>query len=279
MGKIKSGETGTPTSFVRVICKNSEITEDLIQNGILLGNRKFPVVAAKKQTRVLQCYNCQAFGHHSTDCKDQTYCGKCSGKHKTRECTFTKTHCANCQKSHPTYSTTCQVFQQELTKQKQKQLEHTTKQQGFLHSTGAIGTGSWASIVKKQSQQTTTDIQKITTESQEETKKLISENEVNIKTTISESLADLKTQIQTIVREEIQNLFAGILQHIKDEVKLALEGVKEQIQKDIKSTINLTQRLTTEDMIQSVVAHNTGAARCTSLHRGREQTRKPLTQL
>jgi hypothetical protein len=66
VSRILSGADGQPTGFVRIVCKDAATAESLIKYGIIPGNRKFKVVPAKKQTRVLQCYTCQGFGHHSS---------------------------------------------------------------------------------------------------------------------------------------------------------------------------------------------------------------------
>ena len=34
----------------------------------------------------LRCYNCQVFGHHSRDCKEDPACAHCAGNHETRLC-------------------------------------------------------------------------------------------------------------------------------------------------------------------------------------------------
>lgn len=59
----------------------------------------------KRQNNVKQCYNCQRFGHHSSQCGLQNRCVKCVEDHKVGECKKIKgtdnAVCCNCGKDHP----------------------------------------------------------------------------------------------------------------------------------------------------------------------------------
>ena len=81
---------------------------------------------------VKRCFNCQKFGHLSTDCTHSAVCGHCAGAHQTRDCVHkndsTKVSCSNCkskqgskpvQCNHPAYSMGCPVYRGEQTKLKQ----------------------------------------------------------------------------------------------------------------------------------------------------------------
>ena len=84
---------------------------------------------------VRRCFNCQKFGHHSTDCTGTTVCGFCMGNHETRKCTTNKEDinlagCTNCKNSkrqnlqpsdlnHPAYSLDCPSYKAEQSKLKQ----------------------------------------------------------------------------------------------------------------------------------------------------------------
>jgi hypothetical protein len=294
VGRIKTGIEGIPTHFVRIICRNTETTEHLLTHGLLIGNRKFSVVPAKPAHKVLQCYNCQLFGHHAIDCKQATYCGKCSGNHKTRDCTLTpktgRAHCANCQQPHPAYSATCIAYRKEVEKKKQQQQEQIRKQEQKVHT--AVGTGTWANIVK-QTEQTTTQIQKITSNNHEETKKLIAENETNIKSTLSEGLADFKNQMTTMIQQEVKKMFAEVIQQVRNELTTALEEakqqmldtirrqihkdintVREQITLDIQTQVKATTKETVDTTLQAIVQRN----RSQSLPRNREQPTNTTTK-
>lgn len=60
-----------------------------------------------KINKVTQCYNCQMFGHGSSHCAVKTFCSKCSGNHKTTECTANSFKCANCNGDHESSSPDC----------------------------------------------------------------------------------------------------------------------------------------------------------------------------
>ena len=44
----------------------------------------------KKKTIITQCFNCQRFGHSSSNCNLTARCVKCPGMHHTSECTISK---------------------------------------------------------------------------------------------------------------------------------------------------------------------------------------------
>lgn len=60
-----------------------------------------------RRNKVTQCYNCQMFGHGSSRCAVKSFCSKCSGCHKTDECTSDIIKCANCRGNHQSSSTDC----------------------------------------------------------------------------------------------------------------------------------------------------------------------------
>lgn len=59
----------------------------------------------KKKNNLKQCYNCQRFGHHSSECGLQNRCVKCVEHHSHGECKKIKGTdvpvCCNCGKNHP----------------------------------------------------------------------------------------------------------------------------------------------------------------------------------
>lgn len=59
----------------------------------------------RKNNILMQCYNCQRFGHHSSECGLQNRCVKCVEHHKQGECKKIKGSddpiCCNCGKNHP----------------------------------------------------------------------------------------------------------------------------------------------------------------------------------
>lgn len=61
----------------------------------------------------IQCYNCQAWGHHSARCRLQAKCLKCGNEHETKNCQKSKAvpcRCANCGRAHPSSFRKCPKF-------------------------------------------------------------------------------------------------------------------------------------------------------------------------
>lgn len=95
-------------------------------------NVKFDRCFVVPAINVLRCYQCGEFGHMSTECKNNATCSKCSGSHKTSDCTSTVLKCVNCLKmnknrsakldvNHPAFSTECEIFRK-LYEQKKSSL-------------------------------------------------------------------------------------------------------------------------------------------------------------
>ena len=78
----------------------------------------------------LRCYNCQEYGHHSKDCKNEANCGFCAEKHETRSCGYSLAEdpmlssCINCIRAkhedhkHEANCFTCPVYLENYEKAK-----------------------------------------------------------------------------------------------------------------------------------------------------------------
>ncbi|KAK4875721.1 hypothetical protein RN001_012143 [Aquatica leii] len=74
--------------------------------------------------RVTRCFNCQKYGHHSSDCKSELQCGHCAEKHDTKACPNLERDptCANCVRfghkgdivRHKAISNTCPAYLKRL---------------------------------------------------------------------------------------------------------------------------------------------------------------------
>lgn len=119
--------TKTHTSFV-ISCPsahqaNSLITQRVSHAGRLLRTERF-------HARLLQCFNCQRFGHLARQCKRPPVCGHCAAEHLTRKCVRASDHacpdssqchhppalCALCKGSHSASSRACPVRQELIQK-------------------------------------------------------------------------------------------------------------------------------------------------------------------
>lgn len=69
-----------------------------------------------KKSSWSQCYNCQEFGHGSSNCFKQAVCVKCAGKHHTKDCLMKKgdgsaPKCVNCNNEHPANYSKCPALE------------------------------------------------------------------------------------------------------------------------------------------------------------------------
>lgn len=63
-------------------------------------------------SRLTQCFKCQAYGHVAPVCRKAEACGYCARKHNTRDCvTQSQLKCANCGKKHTAWNHECSVRQ------------------------------------------------------------------------------------------------------------------------------------------------------------------------
>lgn len=60
--------------------------------------------------KTLQCYKCQRYGHHSSDCGYKDRCRKCGQDHKSEDCDNSTVKCANCKGDHSSNSKDCPWF-------------------------------------------------------------------------------------------------------------------------------------------------------------------------
>lgn len=90
---------------------------------------KTKIVKYKNHRKVTQCYNCQGYGHGTSNCHHPPRCVKCSGNHKTKDCenTHEKPTCVNCGEEHPANYSRCATYQKHL--QKIERRRQPTKKQ------------------------------------------------------------------------------------------------------------------------------------------------------
>lgn len=68
----------------------------------------------KTKIKTTQCYNCQCYGHTSSNCGKIQRCIKCTETHAKGECTRTSKEgsptCVNCKKDHAANSKICEYY-------------------------------------------------------------------------------------------------------------------------------------------------------------------------
>ena len=106
------------TGTIKIIFKNEETLNNARQEKCRINGQIYIVEVFNPKPKVIKCHICQKFGHVSRVCrsKDNPVCGKCSGKHDTRNCNIPKEQykCVHCDGNHITGSYTCEKVKQKL---------------------------------------------------------------------------------------------------------------------------------------------------------------------
>lgn len=80
---------------------------------------------------IIQCKNCQRWGHATANCRLNARCVKCAGDHATRECKKSRdvdAKCVNCSGAHTACDTECPVYVKLAETRKNKGRTTTPKQ-------------------------------------------------------------------------------------------------------------------------------------------------------
>lgn len=101
MVRIKSARTGQDTPLVRIFTNNLDYKKRCLEQGIRLGYQVFNCVESRTVQPVIQCYNCQGFGHTQRDCDAPITCKNCGRAHDSRNCQDPdEVKCINCGEAH-----------------------------------------------------------------------------------------------------------------------------------------------------------------------------------
>lgn len=93
----------------------------MIVDGLFIGYKILRIEKYIQPVKIIQCFNCQKFGHVATNCKaTETICVKCSGNHKVKDCVETTTKCANCRKEHASSYGGCPYKQAQIKEKQDK---------------------------------------------------------------------------------------------------------------------------------------------------------------
>ena len=96
---------------VKAIFANSNDVCKVLKEGALIGNLYILPEVYKAKKCPTRCFNCSRFGHTATFCKSKPTCSKCSGDHKSAECTNNSCKkCINCGNDHTSYDKACPVY-------------------------------------------------------------------------------------------------------------------------------------------------------------------------
>jgi hypothetical protein len=108
----------TNTPLYVIITDNKTTLRDLETNARTI---EYVVVRWKKlinRRAIVQCHNCQTWGHAASNCFAATRCLKCAKNHRTSECTLKREseddqkmiRCSNCGRGHLANSEQCEVY-------------------------------------------------------------------------------------------------------------------------------------------------------------------------
>lgn len=108
----------------------------------------------KSSNNIMQCKNCQRFGHSAINCNLSYRCVKCDKNHQPQQCKLTKNeesipYCTNCMEmGHPASFRGCPVYKKIIKKiQDAKLLKQQTKEQSRRFSSNYIKPGvSYADV-------------------------------------------------------------------------------------------------------------------------------------
>lgn len=96
-----------------IIETNSPVTaNEFIKKGLIFNYEIKTCEYFCKESKILQCFNCQKYGHVGKVCRNPTQCGHCAGPHSSHDCKNqekSQRKCASCGKSgHEAWSRECQ---------------------------------------------------------------------------------------------------------------------------------------------------------------------------
>ncbi|XP_076368134.1 uncharacterized protein LOC143255794 isoform X2 [Tachypleus tridentatus] len=105
-----------PTLLIRLTLQDKQKANLHLQGGINLWFSDHKVETAKQSVnhRVIQCFNCQKFGHPKAACSATARCVRCSEQHQVSDCPKSREdmRCANCQGRHAASYKRCSKFVQ-----------------------------------------------------------------------------------------------------------------------------------------------------------------------
>jgi len=100
--------TGKPTQVVRVQCDQG--SGALLMKVKLYINNRQCSIEKERTVRVIRCYNCQRLGHIARHCNNARRCEICAESHSSEASCSGVALCANCNGSHPSYSSDCAAY-------------------------------------------------------------------------------------------------------------------------------------------------------------------------
>jgi hypothetical protein len=112
--RLKRGVEGTPSRNIKVILYSQDDRDKLKKEGFRIFYQRHKVEEYRAPQRVIQCYNCQAYGHVANACAETQKCLRCGETgHGHKSCQLPRddvnVQCANCHDKHSANSLHCPV--------------------------------------------------------------------------------------------------------------------------------------------------------------------------
>lgn len=73
-----------------------ELANKVIRKGLNWDDQPHLVERYVTQSKIIQCFKCQSYGHVGNQCLSTTKYAKCADHHDTKSCTATHRHCSAC---------------------------------------------------------------------------------------------------------------------------------------------------------------------------------------
>jgi hypothetical protein len=107
-----SGKPAKTRGSLIVGFQTQEMQRQAVRGGLVINAQLFEVRLFERELQIVQCFNCQQWGHTQNACGKRTRCGQCAGDHSTRECLKERVSCINCGKQHRAWERhACPTFQ------------------------------------------------------------------------------------------------------------------------------------------------------------------------
>lgn len=263
IGRIK-GLNGKAAPLIRIICSTEDLAKSLISNGLLLGNRKLAVEAAKPQYNPLRCYNCSRYGHHSSTCQNEQCCAFCGYGHRTTQCenknNLAEHYCINCNSTaHNSRDRNCPVHLEEVRKLRETE---RLRNQRILEKNNAIPT-----IVKRGNAWTPSTQNKFNISGHDSHKQEITDMKLAIiecvdsaKQTIENTIIEKNKTTNEELKLEIEmnrSGYTSLLETNKLALKELFDDFRSNIEKQVHNLIDEAHKQLIEEVNKLIVKQQT----------------------
>ena len=108
--KDKEPSNKTKLHSIMIYLKDNHIANKCITNGCYINYLHYMPQRFAPQFQIMLCFNCYEYGHRAANSKRKPRCGKCGGKHSTKECNRKTVECVHCKISHEAWRHECSAW-------------------------------------------------------------------------------------------------------------------------------------------------------------------------